>query len=138
MDQSEINQDQHPAVESERDAAHVVHVTVEPVAEDVVWCDECEEWVTFGAPEQRKHSPGETCIEADERAADNWRRAESAEAALAALRFRTEGLAEEWDACDEHGNPLCEGSLSDAADDLRQLLRALLPTPTTDTKEQQR
>jgi hypothetical protein len=31
---------------------HVVHVTVEPVAEDVVWCDDCEEWVTSGAPDR--------------------------------------------------------------------------------------
>lgn len=30
---------------------HVVHVTAEPVAEDVVWCEECEEWVTAGPPE---------------------------------------------------------------------------------------
>lgn len=30
---------------------HVVHVTAEPVAEDVVWCDDCEEWVASGAPE---------------------------------------------------------------------------------------
>lgn len=33
-------------------ARHVVHVTTEPVAEDAVWCDECEEWVTSGAPER--------------------------------------------------------------------------------------
>lgn len=31
---------------------HVIHVTVAPVAEDAVWCDECEEWVmTSGEPE---------------------------------------------------------------------------------------
>lgn len=37
--------------------AHVVHVTAEPVAEDVVWCDECEEWVTSVAPECRCEEP---------------------------------------------------------------------------------
>src|SRR5438105_2284466 len=26
--------------------AHVVHVTAEPIAEDVVWCEVCDEWVT--------------------------------------------------------------------------------------------
>jgi hypothetical protein len=31
--------------------AHVVHVTAEPIAEDVVWCEACEEWVTAGPPE---------------------------------------------------------------------------------------
>lgn len=31
--------------------AHVVHVTVAPVAEDAVWCEACEEWVTTGDPE---------------------------------------------------------------------------------------
>lgn len=25
---------------------HVAHVVPEPIAEDVVWCDRCEEWVT--------------------------------------------------------------------------------------------
>jgi hypothetical protein len=30
---------------------HIVHVTAEPIAEDVVWCEECEEWVASGAPE---------------------------------------------------------------------------------------
>ena len=29
---------------------HIVHVTAQPVAEDVVWCDICEEWVESGAP----------------------------------------------------------------------------------------
>lgn len=33
-------------------ARHVVHVTAEPVAEDAVWCEECEEWVTSGVPER--------------------------------------------------------------------------------------
>lgn len=28
-------------------------------------------------------------------------------------------LADEWDACDEHGNPLREGSIGEAADELR-------------------
>lgn len=30
---------------------HVVHVTAKPIAEDVVWCEDCEEWVTAGAAE---------------------------------------------------------------------------------------
>lgn len=33
------------------DDKHIIHVTAEPVAEDAVWCDECEEWVSSGAPE---------------------------------------------------------------------------------------
>lgn len=43
-------------------------------------------------------------------------------AAYAELRAGVEALADEWDACDEHGNPLREGSLGEAADDLRALL----------------
>lgn len=39
-----------PAPATEDRAAHVVHVTAEPVAEDVVWCDDCEEWVASEAP----------------------------------------------------------------------------------------
>jgi hypothetical protein len=42
-----------------------------------------------------QHSPGETCEEADERAADNWRRAETAEAE------RDEARAERAKAWDE-------------------------------------
>lgn len=45
------------------------------------------------------HSPGETCAEADERAADNWHRAESAEAEVDDLRARlakVEALADDW------------------------------------------
>ena len=33
-----------------------------------------------------------------------------------------EALVEEWEACDEHGNPLREGSLGEAADELRNCL----------------
>lgn len=29
---------------------HVIHVTARPIAEDAVWCDDCEEWVTSGDP----------------------------------------------------------------------------------------
>ncbi|GEB16686.1 hypothetical protein GUY44_07505 [Pimelobacter simplex] len=49
--------DEHPAdlpvaTDSTTADAHVIHVTATPVAEDVVWCDECEEWVASGAPER--------------------------------------------------------------------------------------
>lgn len=54
-------------------------------------------------------------------------RAESAEAAHAGLVAGVEALADELDACDEHGNPLREGSLGEAADELRAAL-ATLPT----------
>jgi hypothetical protein len=40
----------------------------------------------------------------------------------ASLVVALEELADEWDACDEHGNPLREGSLGEAADDLRAVL----------------
>lgn len=42
------------------DNTHVVHVTAMPVAEDVVWCDDCEEWVTAGAPEGADAAPAPT------------------------------------------------------------------------------
>ena len=32
------------------DPSHTVHVTAKPIAEDVVWCDDCEEWVMSGDP----------------------------------------------------------------------------------------
>lgn len=47
------------------------------------------------------------------------------------LRVALEALADGWDVCDEHGNPLREGSLSEAADELRALL-ASRPVPEAD------
>lgn len=38
---------------------HVVHVTAAPVAEDAVWCETCEEWVTAGAPENHEEQTDE-------------------------------------------------------------------------------
>lgn len=57
-----------------------------------------------------------------EQAEGQQARAESAEAAHEAEKAALMTLADEWDACDEHGNPLREGSLGEAADELRALL----------------
>ena len=48
-----------PATASE----HIVHVTVEPIAEDAVWCDECEEWVSSVAPESDPATASEGATE---------------------------------------------------------------------------
>lgn len=53
------------------------------------------------AKAEREHSPGETCAEADERAEDNWLRAEAAEQRLAERRAAILTLAVELE--DRHG-----------------------------------